>query len=123
MRNKADFGPAVVFLAEKAGLSQKQLAKAVKVHPKTVSAWKRGERMPNRSAMQALPSTLGCTMTEIETVAAFQGEWRQKMTGRQGRDVQEPRPEYRADADARHLEIGRTLDKLVDLLSPRPPGH
>lgn len=126
MWNKADFGQAIVFLAEKAGLSQKQLAKALTLHPKTISAWKRGERMPNRRAMQALPSKLKCTQEEIEKVAAFHGEWRQRIASKQSRtaeDVQEPRAEYRTEAEARHLEIGRAVDKLMGLLSLRPPGR
>lgn len=124
MWNKADFGQAVVFLAERAGLSQKQLAKALKLHPKTISAWNKGERMPNRSAMQVLPATLRCTLAEIETVAAFHGEWRQKMASRRSRtaeDVKEPRDEYRAEE--RHLEIGRAVDQLFDLLSSRLLGQ
>ncbi|HVR08371.1 MAG TPA: helix-turn-helix domain-containing protein [Thermoanaerobaculia bacterium] len=126
MRNKADFGPAIVFLAERAGLSQKQLAKALKLHPGTISAWQRGKRLPNRRAMQALPGTLRCTDAEIDKVAAFHGEWRQKMASKQGRtaeDVKETRAEYQAPesqakAEARHLEIGRVFDRLVELLSP-----
>jgi len=115
-----------VFLADRAGLSQKQLAKALKLHPGTISAWQRGKRLPNRRAMQALPGTLRCTEAEIETVAAVFGEWRRKMASKQGRtaeDLQETRaeyqaPQYHAKAEARHLELGRALDKLAKLLFP-----
>ena len=61
MRSQADFGHAIVFLNDMAGRTQKQLANALKVKPKTISDWKAGKRKPNRSAMQALPGELGST--------------------------------------------------------------
>jgi transcriptional regulator with XRE-family HTH domain len=121
MSDKADFGQAIVFLAEKAGLSQKTLAKALKVTPKTVSAWNKGRRRPNRNAMQLLPGALGCSMEEILTVAAYHAEWRQKLRHRKqdAGDVKEvPNPPPGSD-DRWHREMALHLEGVTDLLATK----
>jgi DNA-binding transcriptional regulator YiaG len=61
MRSNADFGQAIVFIADKARLSQKKLARALELTPQAVSAWNTGKRGPNPGAMKKLPEILGCT--------------------------------------------------------------
>jgi transcriptional regulator with XRE-family HTH domain len=121
MRDKADLGQAIVFIADMAELSQKRLAKALNVSAKTISAWKTGQRKPNPGAMQNLPKVLGVTMAEIEAVAAFHGEWRQKMKGRRERaadvvgEVPVGLPLQGEDVER---EIVRTFVRLVSLVQP-----
>jgi transcriptional regulator with XRE-family HTH domain len=138
MWSNADFGQALIFIAEKIKLNQKQLASALKVKPKTVSTWKRGARRPNPSARQALPSVLKCTMAQIEEVAAYHAMWRQILNGgaisTASSDADSSPPEnkgkgawpggeileYRALPD-REREIGRIVLHLARLLNPEKP--
>ena len=126
MWSKADFGQAIVFIADKIGLNQKQLASALKLEPKTVSAWKRGDRSPYPRAMKALPGVLTCSMAEIEEVAAYHAMWRQRMK-RKG--IQAPAAGLRKNSWAeaihetdygvgedREREIGRLVGRLFYLL-------
>jgi transcriptional regulator with XRE-family HTH domain len=81
MHSTADFGQAVVFLADKAGMNQKQLASALEVSYQTVTNWKGGQE-PMAHTVQKLPAALGCTLAEIEEVAAYHHEWREILKDR-----------------------------------------
>jgi transcriptional regulator with XRE-family HTH domain len=116
---KADFGQAVVFIAEKARLTQKTLAKALHVAPNTVSAWKGGTRRPNPRAMRLLPEVLGCSMAEIEEVAAFFRKWRKRMEPQPETIAEDPLRTYQFNAD-RVRKIGQIVVSLFsELVSGR----
>ena len=121
MSDKADFGQAVVFLADKAGLSQKTLARILEVTDKTVSAWKMGRRRPNRLSMQLLPDALGCSMEEILEVAAYHAEWRQKLRHRRNRagEIKEPPTPPSGSDDRWCQEMGIHLEEVADLLATK----
>jgi transcriptional regulator with XRE-family HTH domain len=140
MWSKADFGQAIVFIAEKLGLNQKKLASALHVKPKTISAWKRGDRRPNRGAMQALPDQLRCTMAELESIAAYHSLWRGEMEGRKSRRatgaarqvpadmISEPPAEYHLDDEDWERRFGRAVAEVARVWEERrrakgqPPG-
>ncbi len=141
MWSKADFGQAIVFIAEKLGLNQKKLASALHVKPKTISAWKRGDRRPNRGAMQALPDQLKCTMAELESIAAYHSLWRDEMKGRKGRRaegttrqvpadmISEPSVEFHLDDEDWERRFGRAVAAVARVWEerhwakgPPPPG-
>jgi transcriptional regulator with XRE-family HTH domain len=115
MRRKADLGEAVVFIAEKADLSQKTLAQALELKAGTVSDWKRKGRNPNPKALRRLPEVLGCTMSEIEEVAAYFSKWRDRMKSRkiQAGDVADASLGPQLSLEDMEHEASRTFISLV----------
>jgi transcriptional regulator with XRE-family HTH domain len=141
---KADIGKAIVFLADRQGMSQTQLACKAGMSEKTISDWSRGMTSPSPRARKAVLQALDCSWQDVEEVMTFFFHWRL--------ELRQPRAAKRRDGDARverpsrparfpgssgsaassgrtssadddrFREIGHVLMKLCDLLAP-PPGR
>jgi len=113
-----------LYLAKMARLSQKVLAAASGVNEKTISAWKSG-RKPSARSMAKVLKVLRCTPEDIEEVAAYHRQWRERLrqTNELGSSIEEitgaGRP-YREDI-AR--DIGHHFMQLMGLLSRAPTKH
>lgn len=51
----------------RAGLSQKELAEAVGVHPSAVCLWESGKIQPRPKTLLALATVLGCAVDDLLT--------------------------------------------------------
>ena len=65
-------------LRKQKSLTQKYLAKAVGVAPKTVSQWEMGVNRPSPEHFRALEKALGCSAKDLQealSLARQQGNW------------------------------------------------
>jgi transcriptional regulator with XRE-family HTH domain len=90
---KADIGKAIVFLADRQGMSQTQLACKAGISEKTISDWSRGMTSPSPRARKAVLQALDCSWQDVEEVMTFFLIWRV--------DLRQPRAAKRRDGDAR----------------------
>jgi transcriptional regulator with XRE-family HTH domain len=118
MWRSADLGQAIVFLAEKAGLSQSELAAASGVSDKTISAWSNGRRMPSQQALGKVVHALRCTRDDVEEVAEFHRKWRLRMEqpGKTAPSIGNARAAHPSSEDEHFRAIGRSVRELWDLL-------
>ena len=113
---KADLGKAVVFLADRMGLSQKQLAALIRVSSKTISAWCNGERRPRPANMESVLRVLRCSRETVDDVAAYHSLWRSRMKQKADSVAEKPTATHPA-GDELALEIGRAFLLVRGLLS------
>jgi transcriptional regulator with XRE-family HTH domain len=132
---KADLGKAIVFLADRSGLSQSDLAKKASMSSKAISGWSGGKSSPSSRAMEAVLAALKCTEDEVEAATAIHREWRLKLRQRTDSNLEikeapgsEGSPGSRGAfgfpglhgsspaEDERHREVGRTVEWLLHLL-------
>jgi len=147
-QRKADVGKAIVFLADRCGMSQSQLAKKAGVSPKAISDWSHGKRSPSPQPLAAVLEALGCTQQVLDEVTDIFSWWRIKMQSLASSEIKEapvpsdsdrpssdsslPNPSRRPRApiptsfstssadDEHHREVGRTVVRLYHLLAPAP---
>jgi len=136
---KADLGKAIVFLADRSGLKQSELATLAGMSPKAVSSWSRGKSSPGRRAMEAVLTALNCTEDDVEAATTMFREWRLKMhrQAASNLEIKETPGSPRAPAsrgasglpssgepsssdDEHDREVGRTARKLFHLLALAP---
>jgi transcriptional regulator with XRE-family HTH domain len=145
-QRKADVGKAIVFLADRCGMSQAQLAKKAGVSPKAITDWKHGKSSPSPQPLAAVLKALGCTQDVLDQATDLFNWWRIKMQfpvdptfeimeapgspdsigpigpSPRGRHLS-PAPSglpASSAVDEHHREVGRTVERLYHLLSPRP---
>ena len=118
MWRSADLGQAIVFLAEKAGLSQSELAAASGVSDKTISAWSNGRRTPSQQALGKVVHALHCTHDDVEEVAEFHRKWRLRMKqpGKTAPSIGNAQAAHPSSEDEHSRAIGRRVQELWDLL-------
>ena len=146
---KADVGKAIVFLADRQGMKQSELAKKARVSDKAISGWCMGLTSPSRGPLQAVLQALDCTWQDVEEVMAFHLLWRLKLQQRReakqvaansqvderSGPAQDPGPSGSASSlgllafpgpptpsadDDRFREIGHLFSRLHDLVAQPP---
>ncbi|HLX07932.1 MAG TPA: helix-turn-helix transcriptional regulator [Thermoanaerobaculia bacterium] len=115
-----------MFLADRQGFSQRDLAAKAKLNSNTISDWCMGKTSPDRRSMDSVLRVLGCTEQVVEEATAIFREWRLRPVAAA---LVEEGPGRYAAADDIHRELGRIVARLVDLIGqllqrkpPSPPA-
>lgn len=55
----------IKFFREKAGMTQRELAKALGIWPSAISMWETGDRLPRSDKLPELAKILGCSIDDL----------------------------------------------------------
>ena len=123
---KSDRGKAIVFLADREGFSQRELAAKAGLTSNTISDWCTGKTSPDRRSMDNVLRVLGCTEQVVDEATAIFREWRLRMRGKVAAVLVEEGPGRYAAADDIQRDLGRTVIRFIDLLAQlqqrKPPS-